>query len=56
MDMAERLDPLNPPKYCPTCKKNGVNSKVKKYKVQEEGSENKRIIMCKNDKVSTVAC
>ena len=54
MDMAERLDPLNPPKYCPTCKKNGVNSKVKKYKVQE-GGENKRIIMCKNDQVSNEA-
>ena len=33
IDIDLKLDPLNPPKFCPQCKRNGMNTRVKKYKV-----------------------
>ena len=48
-NMDLKLDPLNPPKYCPQCQRNGVKSKVKKFKVDPNSSD--LVIMCKNDKV-----
>lgn len=45
-----KLDPLNPPKYCPQCQRNGVKSKVKKFKVDPTSTD--LVIMCKNEKVS----
>ena len=39
------LDPANPPKYCPECAWDGIKSRVKKMK----SDENSRIIMCKNE-------
>ena len=44
-----KLDPLNPPKYCPQCERNGIKSKVKKFKVNPNSTD--LVIMCKNDKV-----
>ena len=39
------LDPANPPKYCPECAWDGIKSRVKKMK----SDDNSRIIMCRNE-------
>ena len=46
------LDPLYPPKYCPQCIRGGVQSRVKKFKLDLDSRD--LIIMCKNEKVGKV--
>jgi len=41
-----KLDPLNPPKYCPHCAKSGLKTKVKKFKL--DPNKDDLTIMCKN--------
>ena len=42
------LNPLLPPKYCPQCVRVGLQSRVKKFKVDPASQD--LVIMCKNDK------
>ena len=40
-----RLDPKTPSKHCPWCKRRGVKSKVKYYKIN---LDSEAVVMCEN--------
>lgn len=46
IDSDLQLDPLNPPRYCPHCARNGLKTRVKKFKLARDKDD--LTVMCKN--------
>ena len=44
----KKVDPDNPPKFCPKCEEKGIKSKVK---LRRLCPDTEKVLICKNDQV-----